>query len=92
MVNYFKSIYSPCAYSPDWYGTLSYAPSATVLMYDDENLFCVGYMESELPEGVETITEQEALNYVNNADENNPNIFKGDKLIHRWDSEVVTDG
>ena len=34
-MNYFKMYYQACAYSKNWYGTLDYAPSATVLFYND---------------------------------------------------------
>jgi hypothetical protein len=86
-MNYFKSTYQPCSYSPNWYGTLDYAPNATVLMYDDENLFCIGTMD-EIIDGVEYITEEQAINIINDSD--GELVYKGDKLLHRWD--VVEDG
>jgi hypothetical protein len=88
--NYFKSTYEPCSYSPNWYGTLDYAPNAIVLLYDDNQGFCIGYMESELPEGVIPMTEVEVLaKTANTVDAEG--VYFGDKLGHRWD-EVVTDG
>lgn len=84
--NYFKSFYETgIAYSPNWYGTLDYSPPATVLMYDDANGFCIGYMYSDLPQGVEALSEAEALEIVTNTD--GELVYKGDKLLHRWDVE-----
>jgi hypothetical protein len=38
-MNYFISYYDKgISYSPNWYGTLSYAPKATILMYDDNEI------------------------------------------------------
>lgn len=84
-MNFFKSTYeSGIAYSPNWYGTLDYAPLATVLLYDDNQGFCIGYMESELPEGVQAITEQEALAIVAGA-EDIDGVYFGEKLARRWE-------
>ena len=48
--NWFKSAYEPgIVYSQGWYGTLDYAPPATVVLYDDSAGFCIGYMEGSLP-------------------------------------------
>lgn len=89
-MNYFKSTYSPCAYSPNWYGTLDYAPPANVLMYNDEDCFCIGTMD-EVIEGVQYIPEEEALTIVDSSE--GELVYKGDKLLHRWDiAEVVYDG
>lgn len=85
-MNYFKSYYDKgLAYSPNWYGILSYAPAATVLLYDDNEGYCVGYMESDLPLGVEAITEAEALAQVAAADDVD-GVYFGEKLAHRWDN------
>jgi len=84
---YFKSTYQPCSYSPNWYGTLNYAPKATVLMYDDENLFCIGTMEETIA-GVEYITEEQAQAIIDASE--GEQVYKGDRLLHRWD--VVEDG
>lgn len=83
-MNYFKSNYNPCAYSPNWYGTLDYAPSSTILLYNDNENYCIGYMESSLPEGVVSMTESEALAEINQT-ANAEGIYFGDKLLHRWD-------
>lgn len=85
---YFKSYYEPCAYSPNWYGSFSYAPKATVLLYDDENCYCVGYMD-EIIEGVEYISEAEALELIEVTE--GELVYKGEVLLHRWD-EVVLNG
>ena len=90
-MNYFKSFYEPgIAYSPNWYGTLAYAPSATVLLYNDTEGFCIGFMDSALPDGVTAITEQEALIAVDEAIAND-SVWFGERLANRW-NEVVTDG
>lgn len=81
---YFKMYYQPCSYSKDWYGLLNYAPPATVLMYNDEDCFCIGYMEENI-HGVQHITEASAMSQIANADDTNPDVWKGDRLIHRWD-------
>jgi len=86
---YFKSYYQPCFYGPNWYGALDYAPFATVLMYNDAEYFCVGKMDEKIDEVV-YISESEALAIINEADTSNPNIWAGDKLLHRWD--VIVDG
>lgn len=91
-MNYFISRYEPCAYSPNWYGHKIYAPNATVLMYNDEEGFCIGYMEADDAD-VKYVTEYHAtewLSYYNDID--NPNIWIGDRLLHRWDEPVVEDG
>ena len=59
-MNWFKSYYDRVAYSPGWYGTMRYAPAATILLYNDIELYCIGYMESELPSGIIPLTEEEA--------------------------------
>lgn len=84
-MNYFKSYYDKTlSYSPDWYGTLSYAPPATVLLYNDNEGFCIGYMASELPDGVQALTESEALAIVAGA-EDIEGVWFGEKLARRWD-------
>lgn len=85
-MNYFKSYYTPgIAYSPNYYGTLSWAPAATVILYDDNEGYCIGYMESDLPPGVEAITEEEANIELQNAVDTD-GVFFGEKLLHRWDN------
>ncbi len=88
-MNYFKSFYDQdIAYSPNWYGTMDYAPPATVLLYDDNQGYCIGYMEGELPEGVQALTESEALAIVASTVDVE-GVWFGEKLAHRWD--VVID-
>jgi len=83
-MNYFKSYYDiGIAYSPNWYGTLNYAPPATVLLYDDNQGYCIGYMEGELPEGVQALTESEALAIVASA-EDIEGVWFGEKFAGRW--------
>jgi len=90
IINYFKGFYDKgIAYSPNWYGTLNYAPPATVLLYDDNQGYCIGYMASELPEGVQALMESEALAIVEGA-EGVEGVFFGEKLANRW-NEVVLD-
>ena len=89
-MNYFKSTYDQgIAYSPNWYGTLNYAPPATVLLYDDNQGYCIGYMASELPDGAQALMESEALAIVDGA-EDVEGVFFGEKLANRW-NEVVLD-
>jgi hypothetical protein len=84
-MNYFKSFYAPgLAYSPNWYGTMDRAPNAIVLLYNDNQGMCIGYMESELPSDVIPMTEAAALAEVA-AVEDAEGIWKGDKLAYRWD-------
>lgn len=91
-MNYFKSYYDKAiAYSPNWYGTLDYAPNATVLLYNDTEGFCVGHMESALPEGVQAMTEQEALAEVAQA-QDIEGVYFGEKLANRWLEEGGIDG
>lgn len=91
-MNYFKSKYDKTvSYSPNWYGSMDYAPTATVLLYNDNEGYCVGYMESALPTEVTAMTEDEALGEIAQATDVD-GVYFGDKLIHRWDSEVAIDG
>lgn len=84
-MNYFKSFYDVgLSYSPNWYGTLDYAPLATVLLYDDNQGYCIGYMESALPQGVVSLTEEEANTEIINAQDID-GVFFGEKLTLRWD-------
>lgn len=89
-MNYFKSNYEKgLAYSENWYGTLDYAPPATVLLYNDNDGYCIGKMESALPNGITAMTETEALAEISNAVEVD-GVYFGDKLLHRW--EVMKHG
>ena len=89
-MNYFESSYTPgIAYSPNWYGTMNYAPAATVLLYNDNQGYCIGYMESALPDGVQALTESEALAIVASAVDSD-GVWFGEKLTSRW-NEVVLD-
>jgi len=83
-MNYFKSFYDKgIAYSPNWYGTLDYAPLAEVLLYDDNQGYCIGRMDSALPDGVISITEQEALAEIAAAQDVD-GVWFGSKLDGRW--------
>jgi hypothetical protein len=42
--------------------------------------------------GLDYITEEEAYQYINNADMNDELVWTGEKLLHRWDNEVMLDG
>ena len=89
-MNYFKSHYQlGIFYSPNWYGILDYAPNAIILLYDDNQGYCIGYMENELPLNVIPMSETEAQNELDNA-QDIEGVFFGDKLLHRW--EVNLDG
>ena len=90
--NYFKSYYPPgLGYSPTWYGTMDWAPKATVLLYDDEQGQCIGFMDSALPPEVTPMTEQEAGKEVADCDGKKEKVWKGDKLKRKWD-EVEESG
>jgi hypothetical protein len=89
MMNYFKSKYEPVAgYSPNWYGTMDYAPVATILLYDDNLCECIGYSEYALPEDshITPLTENNALDIIQNYPEGE-GIWFGEKLEKRWLSE-----
>jgi len=88
-MNYFKMYYQACAYSKNWYGILNYAPTATILLYNDAEGYCIGHMEESIY-GVQPLTEAEALAEVNAVAEV-MDVWKGDKLATRWD-EVLVDG
>lgn len=86
---YFKSNYTPgIKYSPGWYGTLNYAPLATILLYNDEDGYCIGTINETIA-GIEYITEEAALTIINAVDLTDPLIFTGDKLLHKWDREEI---
>ena len=91
-MNYFKSAYKRCTYSPGWYGTLDWAPPATVLLYNDNDCWCIGYMESDLPNGVVAITEAEANEILAAAEalEATEDVWFGEKLENRWNEEAVS--
>ncbi len=88
-MNYFKSNYNQVtAYGRNWYGTMDYAPNATVLLYDDNINECIGYMVAELPVNamITDLTEGQANNIIDNY-EDADGVWFGDKLEHRWDDE-----
>lgn len=88
-MNYFKSYYKiGTAYSQNWYGTLDYAPHATVLLYNDNIGYCVGHMESELPNELEPLTVEQVDAELSIVDDEG--IYFGHKLTHRWD--VIENG
>lgn len=95
---FFKSQYQPCTYSPNWYGTLDLAPTATVILYDDNENICIGYVESieakNILEQYATISFYETEADMEDDYEiysiEDEHVWFGDRLIHRWD--VVEDG
>lgn len=99
MKYYFKSTYEPCVYSENWYGTLDYAPRATVLLYNDNECFCIGYLEDvdkyNLLLNATTVTaysnEEEALLDVESNSIDIEGVYFGAKLLNRWD-EVAING
>jgi hypothetical protein len=92
MKYYFKSNYTPCFYSENWYGCLDLAPNAIIEFYDDNNNFCIGYVESEeakiILEGYETITvyatEVEAQDEIALLSVVDDNVWFGERLATRW--------
>jgi hypothetical protein len=82
--NYFSTHYDRVdSYSPGWYGTRDKAPKAIILLYDDHECFCVGYMEQELPKDLTPLTEQQALDIVSKY-QNKEKVFSSEKLLNRW--------
>ncbi len=89
MRHYFKSTYERVlAYSPNWYGTLDFAPPAVVELYNDREGWCIGYMESELPKGVIPLTENEYKSIFTallpRISDGHNGIWAGDALANRW--------
>lgn len=87
-MNYFKSYYNRCAYSKDWYGSYHNAPPATILLYNDIDLYCIGYMEDSLPEGVIPLSENDALYIINSF--NQYNIIPDVTYITEEDDTQIT--
>jgi hypothetical protein len=89
MPNWFKSKFERVAgYSPNWYGTLDYAPNATVVLYDDNELYCIGFMEESLPDvdSITPLTAQEAQDIIENLSDEE-NVWFGEKLENRWNEK-----
>ena len=83
---YFKSNLPTTNYNRDWYG-INYAPPAKVILYDDNNCFCIGYFEDVspiIPEVTFYSNEQEALNDIVTYSIEDDNVWFGDRLAHRW--------
>ena len=97
MKYYFKSNYNPCSYSENWYGTLDLAPNAVIEFYDDNNNFCIGYVEStesmEILNTYESITEYlteaEALAEISTLSVEDDNVWFGTRLADRWMPEEI---
>ena len=101
MKYYFKSNYMPpCAYSPNWFGTLDNSPMAQILLYNDILYFCIGYTENEADYNIitsyETITayesEEQALEDIEARSIDNVDVWFGERLLHRWDVKVLEEG
>lgn len=90
-MKYFKSFYDKTlAYSPNWYGTFDYAPIADVLLYNDDEGYCIGTI-NEITEDIMEITEEDALFEIENVDSENPNIWFGYRLMTRWETPEEQD-
>ena len=93
MKRYFKSYYSPaCVYSKNWYGTFDYAPTGTILYYDDNNCICIGYVNNltdynailQYPSILGYNNEEEALTEISNLSTDIDGVYFGEKLTNRW--------
>ncbi len=73
------------AYSPGWHGAMAKCPKkVTVLMYNDRDGYGIAKTEDTfIPPEVEVITEAEAQSLLALPDADG--IYRGDKLLHRWD-------
>lgn len=95
---YFKSQYEPCVYSPNWFGSFDVAPQATVILYDDNQNICIGYVDNQESAAIlqtcPTISlymTQEQLNVdMAELQTDDTHVWFGERLTHRWD--VVEDG
>lgn len=99
MAYYFKAQYPKgVAYSPNWYGTYDVAPKAEIILYDDNNGFCIGSVESSEDAAILSsyssvvfyANESAAMSDFFAKQTNSENVYWGDKLLHRWD--VIDDG
>jgi hypothetical protein len=102
-MNYFKSFYNnKLSYSPGWYGEMPWAPKAEVLLYNDKEGFCIGRMESELPQQVEPMDKKTALAEIEKYKDDTTSIEVADKhdrkparvwhgqdLADRWLPEAI---
>ncbi len=81
-------------YSPSWCGTRpKCALNEKGLLYNDKERWGIGQSEGTfIPPDVEVIPEAEALKILAEA-KDEPEVFTGEKLIHRWDAKPeVLDG
>lgn len=87
MKYYFKSnLLSTTEYAKDWYG-INYTPPATVVLYDDNQGFCIGYFEDVcpiMPEVTFYSNEQKALDDITVCSIKDDNVWFGDRLVNRW--------
>ena len=94
-MKFFKSYYTPgTQYSPGWFGTLYVGEAeVTVTLYNDEEGFCVGTIDT-LVKGLKELSEREYAEILMNSDEVSPGIWTGVKLNSRWIGikEVKNDG
>ena len=94
MQYYFKSKYEGVkGYPRGWYGTFDKCPPATILLYNDDKGFCIGYVENE-EDYNEIIKNKDVIPYNPKEDAlaeialysiEHPKIFHGTKIQDRWD-------
>jgi len=81
---------SRVTYSPGWHGTMpKCSKNVKVLLYNDKEGYGIAKTEDTfIPKEVEVITEKIALGIVAKATDEE-GVFFGDKLVTRWDAEVL---
>lgn len=82
---------SRVTYSPGWHGTMPKCPKkVTVLLYNDKEGYGIATTEDNfIPPEVEVLNETAAKAILKNYDEDEEGVYFGDKLVHRWDEEVL---
>jgi hypothetical protein len=83
---YFKSNLFTTEYNKGFYG-LNRVPPATVVLYDDNQGFCIGYFVDVcpiIPEISFYDNEQNALDDIAFYSVDDDNVWFGDRLDRRW--------
>lgn len=95
-MNYFKFIIpnnadgTRVSYSPNWAGTMPRCPkNVKVLLYNDKDGYGIAQTEDTfIPKEVTVLKSADALKVVTTAVDTD-GVFFGDKLVRRWDVEVL---
>ena len=86
---------SRITYSPTWHGTMPECPKdVTVLLYNDKEGYGIAQTEDIfVPKEITVIEEAEVLGILTKfMDTKEEEIYMGDKLLTRWDVEVLDGG